>query len=157
MIRYELKCQDGHRFEAWFQNGEAYDRQRASGVVACALCGSGEVEKALMAPALGKGARPQAAPAPAPAAQAPAADAPAPTLSAPADHPVARALAALRAHVEKTAEYVGRGFAEEARRIHRGDTPDRAIWGEATGAEAKALAEEGVPVAPLPYLPRRDD
>lgn len=145
MIRYDLRCDSGHRFDAWFRGSDAYESQRAAGAVSCAVCGSTAVEKALMAPGVvGRGAETAAKPEAAPA------------LSAPPEHPAARALAALRSHVEKTADYVGRDFAREARRIHLGETERRAIWGEASGAEAKALAEDGVPVAPLP-LPRRND
>lgn len=157
MIRYALRCHDGHAFEAWFRDSAAYDAQRAAGLVACSVCGATDVEKALMAPAVAT--RPgSAAPAPADAPPAPAAAAPAlPALSAPPDSPAARAMAALRAHVEATADYVGPRFAAEARRIHAEGGAERAVWGEATPSEARALAEDGVPVAPLPWLPRRDD
>jgi hypothetical protein len=146
MIRYDLKCDKGHAFDAWFRDSAAYDALRAAGQVACALCGSASVEKALMAPAV--------RPARGAAEASPPGE---PMLSAPPQGPVAEALAALRAKLESEADYVGPGFAAEARRIHAGESEARAIWGEATGAEAKALVEDGVPVAPLPFLPRRDD
>lgn len=162
MIRYALRCDEGHAFEAWFRDSAAYDAQRAAGLVACAVCGATGVEKALMAPAVATraaGPGPEAAPpAAAPASAAPhGAPAMLPALSAPPDSPAARAMAALRAHVESTADYVGPRFATEARRIHTEGGAERAVWGEATPAEARALAEDGVPVAPLPWLPRRDD
>lgn len=148
MIRYDLRCAEGCAFDAWFRDSAAFDQQKAAGVVTCAVCGGGEVEKALMAPRIG--AR-EAVPTRAIAAE------PASMLSAPPASEAARALAALRRHVEKTAEHVGPRFAAEARRIHLGEAEARAIWGEATPDEARALAEDGVPVAPLPPAPRRDD
>ncbi|TVQ52486.1 MAG: DUF1178 family protein [Rhodobacteraceae bacterium] len=148
MIRYDLRCAEGHGFESWFRDSAAYDALHAAGQVACAVCGSTSVDKALMAPAV-RSARRRAA--------EPAETAPQPMLSTPPQGPMAEALTALRAKLEAEADYVGPAFAAEARRIHEGAAERRAIWGEATGAEAKALVEDGVPVAPLPFLPRRDD
>ena len=147
MIRYTLVCEAGHRFDAWFRDSAAYDDQRARGLVACADCGDVAVEKTLMAPAVAAGRRAPAAPqAPAPAAKPPADAAKA-----------AEALRRLRAHVEKTADYVGPRFAQEARRRHL-EAPDaRPVWGEASAEQARDLLEDGVPIAPLPPLPRRDD
>ena len=144
MIRYALKCADDHAFESWFQSAAAFDALQAQGHVTCPLCGSARVDKALMAPAV----RPASADTPpdAPAAR--------PKLTAPAN-PVEEALAALRRQVEENSEYVGMNFAAEARRIHDGDAPARSIYGEARPDEAKKLIEDGVPVAPLPFLPPR--
>ncbi len=144
MIRYDLRCANGHGFDAWFRDSAGYDDERAAGRVQCPLCGVCDVEKALMAPAVPAKGRAESAPA-------------APTLSAPPAHPLHQALADLRRKLESEAEYVGPRFAEEARRMHAGEVDPRAIWGEATLAEAKALAEEGAPIAPLPPLPKRDD
>lgn len=130
MIRYGLKCVQGHEFESWFQSASSYDDLKAAGHVACAECGSSDVEKRLMAPALRSG------------------------LSEPAT-PREKALAELRTHVEKNSEYVGMNFAAEARRMHDGDTPAKSIYGEARLEDAKKLLEDGVPVAPLPFLPPR--
>lgn len=141
MIRYALKCPDEHSFESWFQSAGAYDALAAAGHVTCPVCGSAQVEKSLMAPAV----RP---------ARGTLADAPAPALSKPAN-PMEEALAALRRQVEENSEYVGMNFAAEARRMHAGDVPDRAIHGEARLDEAKKLIEDGVPVAPLPFMPAR--
>lgn len=163
MIRYALRCASGHAFEAWFRDSAAYDAQRAAAQVSCAVCGATDVEKALMAPAVATRAAPASGAGSSAglgadvAGSTPHAAAPAPVLSAPPDSPAARALAALRAHVETTADYVGPRFATEARRIHAEGGAERAVWGEATPAEARALAEDGVPVAPLPWLRRRDD
>lgn len=137
MIRYNLTCAKGHAFDSWFQSAAAYDALRAAGHVACAICGETTVDKALMAPAVAHGeARP------------------APGLSAPQSE-VEAALAELRRQVEANSEYVGLGFAAEARAIHEGEAPARAIYGEARADEAKKLLEDGVPVAPLPFLPNR--
>jgi len=138
MIRFSLKCDNDHGFESWFPSGDAFESLKAQGHVACPVCGSGAVEKALMAPAV--------RPARKTGGQA--------TLTAPAN-PVEEALAALRRQIEENSEYVGMNFAAEARRIHAGDAPERAIHGEARADEAKKLLEDGVPVAPLPFLPAR--
>lgn len=146
MIRYSLRCDAGHTFESWFRDSAAYESLHAAGAVTCADCGSAKVDKALMAPAIAVGAA-------VPEQSAPTQ----PTLSAPPEHPMHRMLAALRHEIESNADYVGPRFAEEARRIHDGEADTRAIWGEATSDEARALLEDGIPVAPLPWLVQRDD
>ena len=142
MIRYNLKCARAHEFEAWFRSSAAYDEQRKAGQVGCAVCGATEVEKAVMAPAL--------------KAAATAAPDLAPRLSTPAS-PAEAALAALRRKIETTSDYVGREFAAEARRIHDGAGAKRAIWGEASLDDARALKDDGIPVAPIPWMRRTDD
>lgn len=151
MIRFALRCANAHEFESWFKDGAAYDRMAAAGLVECPSCGDARVGKALMAPAIakGRGAKgrpeaPEAAPPPAPVAggQVPA--------------QVLALLQRVRAEVEKTCDYVGPGFAEEARRIAKGEAADRGIYGEATPAEAEALRDEGIEVASLPWVPRAD-
>jgi hypothetical protein len=131
MIRYALRCDRAHRFESWFGSSADFDRLHAAGMVSCAICGSAGVSKDLMAPAV-------------------SAPAPAPSLAAPAS-PAEQALAELRRRIEATSEDVGRDFPQEARAIHDGDSPRRSIIGEATPAEARALADDGVPVARLPW------
>lgn len=141
MIKYALKCRDGHAFEAWFRDSDAFDAMNRAGQVGCAVCGMTEVEKTIMAPAVGKsGADPE----------------PAAPLSTPAS-PAEQALRKLRDHLRKSSDYVGKEFAEEARRIHDGDAEERAIWGEATREDARALSEDGIPVAPIPWMSHRDD
>ena len=141
MIRYSLKCNNDHGFESWFASVAACDSLMATGRISCIHCGSTEVTKTLMAPAVNHGSEPPAAPAR--------------PLSTPAN-PVEAALAALRREVEANSEYVGLDFVTEARAIHDGSAPERAIFGEARLDEAKKLLEDGVPVAPLPFLsPRR--
>lgn len=147
MIRYTLTCRDGHGFDSWFQNADAFGALQAAGQLACPVCGVTEVEKALMAPALSQGRRPSAEPA---AAESP----PVPSLAGPQSELVA-AIAALRRQIEENSDYVGMNFAAEARRMHEGEGPVRAIHGEARPEDAQKLIEDGVPVAPLPFLPAR--
>jgi len=142
MIRYALKCANGHSFESWFQSADAYEALATRGMVSCAICGGTEVAKALMAPRVA--AADEAPPSPAPVPDRP--------LSAPA-HPAEQMLRALREHLRKNSTYVGTHFTQEARAMHLGEADARAIHGEATPAEARALIEEGVPIAPLPILP----
>ena len=145
MIRYALCCEAGHTFESWFNNSTAFDRQAARGLVACPMCGSAKVEKAIMAPALGGGREPAA------------------TVPEPEKTPVAivskeevevrKKLKELRDHIVKSADYVGEKFPEEARRMHYGEIEHRSIYGEASPDAAKSLAEEGIEFHPLPRLP----
>lgn len=148
MIRYALKCSDGHRFESWFQSGAAFDKLHAAGMVACAVCGDTRVRKDLMAPHVSaeKAAPPAPDPAPDPA---PAKERP---LSAPAS-PAEQALRRVRAFIEAHSENVGGDFVRQARAMHAGDAEARPIHGQAKPEEARALAEEGVPIAPLPFDP----
>ncbi|KPP85731.1 MAG: hypothetical protein HLUCCO07_01405 [Rhodobacteraceae bacterium HLUCCO07] len=141
MIKFSLRCADGHDFESWFQSTEAFDALRAGGHLACAVCGGLEVEKAVMAPRVSK-------------AQESTKTGQAGRLNAPAT-PAEQALAALKAHVEANSDYVGMEFAREARAMHEGTAPERPIHGEARADEARRLIEEGVPVAPLPFRPGR--
>ena len=142
MIQFALKCDQDHRFDSWFQSAAAFDKLKAAGMVTCAVCGSAQVEKAVMAPRVQSSSRKAAEPAP---------DTP---LSAPAN-PAEQALAALKKKIEETSEYVGMNFAREARDIHDGTAPDRPIHGEARAEDARKLIEDGVPVAPLPFVPGR--
>lgn len=148
MIRFALKCSQGHSFDSWFKSNDAYDSLKAAGMVACAVCGDASVEKDLMAPTLSKGAKVPARPASDPVPDA------VPSLSAPAS-PAEQALTELRKKVEENSDYVGSKFTEEARRIHNGDTAERSIYGEATAKDAKELIEDGIPVVPLPFMPGR--
>ncbi|WGW03472.1 DUF1178 family protein [Tropicibacter oceani] len=140
MIQYSLRCDDGHQFDSWFQSAGAFDKLQAAGHVACAICGSSQVVKALMAPRVNHSD-----------SETPA---PRPSLSQP-QSVAEQALAQLRAHVEANASYVGGSFAKEARAMHLGEAPERPIWGEARSDEAKALIDDGIPVAPLPFTPTR--
>jgi len=141
MIRYSLKCRQGHEFESWFQSGAAFDKLNAAGHVSCAACGDAEVEKAIMAPGV--------------PAKKNSRDAQPPILSGPAT-PAEEALKELRQKIETNSDYVGREFAREARRIHDGESDTRAIYGEASATEAKSLVEDGIPVMPIPWMTRRN-
>lgn len=136
MIQYALKCANGHSFDSWFQSADAYDKLASAGMVSCVVCGSTDVAKAVMTP------------------RVQSARAAAPSITAPAD-PKEQALADLRRKVEENSDYVGLNFAAEARAIHDGEAPERSIYGEARPDEARALIEDGVPVAPLPFMPQR--
>lgn len=135
MIHYALKCEKGHTFESWFKSAAAYDALAGSGHLSCAVCGSSKVSKAVMAPRVTT--RPDG-----PALKDRLTD-------------EQRAVAALRRQIEENSDYVGENFAAEARAMHLGDSPERSIYGEARADQAKALIEEGVPVLPLPFTPKK--
>jgi len=147
MIQYALKCADGHTFDSWFQSATAYEKLVSNGLLTCAICGNGHIEKAIMTPRVrtgrNKASEPEEAKPTAPF-----------SLSEPAS-PAEQAMAALRKRVEDNSDYVGKDFASQARAMHEGDVPLRSIYGEAKADEAKALIEDGVPVAPLPFIPNR--
>ncbi len=135
MIRYTLICDKDHQFESWFQSSSAFERLAAAGHLTCAECGSGEVRLGLMTPSVASTSAP-------------------PDLATPQSD-AQTALAHMRKKVEDNSDYVGQNFAQEARKMHDGDAPARAIYGEAKLADAKKLIEDGVPVAPLPFVPKR--
>ena len=152
MIRYQLRCERRHEFEAWFPSSAAYDRQAKRGQIDCPKCGSDKVQKAVMAPSIAKGGkrkRVEKAPDQAPT-QAQAASE---THRVAAHGDLAAAMRKLRAEIEAKSEYVGPRFSEEARKIHYEEVPARGIHGEATSEEARALIEEGIEFFPLPVLP----
>ncbi|MFZ1469866.1 MAG: DUF1178 family protein [Paracoccaceae bacterium] len=174
MIRYTLSCGNGHGFDSWFRNADAFDALAAAGQLACPICGAAQVEKTLMAPTVrparnaaadpgAPNATPSSPTGPQSASSLPSggpAGNPAPAPAGgphhtPAQAELEKALIELRRQVEANSDYVGLNFAAEARRIHYGDAPERAIYGEARPEDARQLIEDGVPVAPLPFLPRR--
>lgn len=122
MIKYSLICQGGHSFEGWFGSSADYDNQSAAGLLVCPDCGTDEVEKAIMAPAVRR-----------------------------ADKSAAIA-AAIRSEIAKNCEDVGDSFADEARAMHTGEKPPRGIYGKATPQQAKAMADDGIPALPLPAI-----
>jgi hypothetical protein len=155
MIHYNLRCAKGHAFESWFQSSSAYETQEKRKLVSCPVCGSTEVERAIMAPQIvGKMGREQAVsgPLPAPTTTEVAAPAPTPLLMA-QERELRAKLKELRDHIVKNADNVGESFPNEARKMHYGDIEHRPIYGEASPDEAKALIDEGVEVMPLPTLP----
>lgn len=134
MIKYALKCEVDHGFEAWFASSDGYDEQVRQGLVECPMCGSANVSKAIMAPMVRTSK-----------------EIPSP------QQVMAEMMHKVRRHVESTHDYVGSQFAAEARDMHEGLTPERPIYGEATPDEVKALVDDGVPVAALPVLERKDE
>ncbi len=135
MIVFDLQCGHDHVFEAWFASGEDFDAQVARGLIACPICDDSTVRKAVMAPAVPAKGNRRLQPAEAKAALA--------------------MLASLQAEVEASADYVGSEFADTARALHLGEAPARAIYGEATIAEARELVADGIEIAPLPFPLRR--
>ncbi len=157
MILYQLNCDSAHSFEAWFKDGATADRQLKRKSVECPSCGSVKVAKALMAPRVGKkGNSREIAPVEAPASM-PSAPTPMPAPKAamiPAE--LRQALMEVRKQIESNCDYVGDKFAEEARKIHHGESEARGIYGEATDAEHEELLEDGIEVARVPWVNRGD-
>ncbi len=175
MIHYQLRCTQDHGFDGWFRDSAAFDEQAGRGLLECPVCGDHAIERALMAPAVARlpstrppspqpGAQPpaeapgDAAPHPAPAASRGSTPGPGPTVAAGGGLPAATraALQRLRAEIERSCEYVGADFADEARRIHSGERERRGIYGDASEEQAERLAEEGIEVARIPWVPRAD-
>ena len=134
MIKYALACDHDHAFEGWFGSSSDYDDQAARGLVDCPVCGSKTVRKQIMAPAVAGTKAQKATPEP----------------SAAMREMMMTAMGEVRRKVEENFDYVGDGFAKEARDIHDGKSEERGIYGEATPTEVKALVEDGIQVAPLP-------
>jgi hypothetical protein len=130
VIAYALRCHKGHEFDGWFRDSSAFDEQCRGGHLSCPSCNSVRIEKAIMAPAVSGTSK-----------------------RAEATAQLRQFATGLRKYVQENADYVGPKFAEEARRIHYGETPERHIYGEATAKEAHELIEEGLDVAPLPADP----
>jgi hypothetical protein len=135
MISFNLRCAKDHVFEAWFKDGAAFDKQAKSKSLSCPSCGNTKIEKAIMAPAIARGAS--------------RADTPSP-------EQLRSMLLQMRAAVESNCDYVGQEFPEEARKIHYGEADARNIYGEATPEEAKELAEEGVEFGSIPWIQHTD-
>jgi hypothetical protein len=156
MIKYTLICDRKHEFESWFADSAAFDKQAKRKLVACPVCDSVKVEKAIMAPrvAAKKGRVPIEMPAPAPEAPAAAAQASAPVaMISPIEQEFRAKLKELREQLVKNSDNVGEKFPEEARKMHYGETEHRSIYGVASPDEAKDLLEEGIECHPLPVLP----
>ena len=154
MIHYQLRCGQSHGFDGWFKDSASFEKQAKRGLIECPECGGTDVERALMAPALAKRDS-VAIPAAAGESEAPAV----PAATVAAGNLPARMVAALqriRAEVEKNCDYVGPDFADQARAMHRGETESKSIYGETTDEQAESLAEEGIEVAKIPWVPRAD-
>ena len=133
---FNLQCEQGHAFEGWFASVEAFDAQLAGGQLQCPVCGSTAISKALSAPRLNLGAAPQ-------------------QQRQVAAMPTAEQMQALflkmAREIVASTEDVGEKFAEEARRIHYKEAPERGIRGVTSKDEAEALEEEGIKVMPMPF------
>jgi hypothetical protein len=135
MILFTLRCSAGHEFEGWFRNGDGFEAQRKAGEITCPDCGDAQVEKALMAPNIGRSHKK------------------APPIT-PAQ--MRAALVELRRQIETNCDYVGERFAEEARKIHYGEIDPHGIYGEATAEQSNELAEEGISVGRIPWIAPSD-
>ena len=134
MILFDLRCTNGHAFEAWFRDGATYDQQAEAGAISCTICGDSQVSKALMAPAVASG----------------------PRVDEEQTAKVVKKWREVQRHIEKNFDHVGRQFPEEARKMHYGEAEKRSIYGEATSTETKELVEEGIKVGQIPWLPPHD-
>jgi hypothetical protein len=143
MIKYALACEQAHEFESWFPSSEAFETQRERGLITCPFCQSPRITKQIMAPSVARTDKVSAAQ---PEAQ------PMAVLSE-KEREIRAALRALREHVMKNAENVGKDFADEARKMHYGEAEERSIYGQADPTEARALLEEGIDVLPIPVVP----
>ncbi|WP_448190238.1 DUF1178 family protein [Azospirillum sp. sgz301742] len=156
MILFELKCASDHRFEVWFRNGAAYEAQAAAGAIACPLCGDTHVGKAPMAPRISKGRKDAGESAKASVNTTINTGVKTDKKAMALQAEVLRQLGEMRRAVEDNCDYVGERFAEEARRIHYGETDARGIYGEASPGDVAELKEEGVAIHRIPWLPRTD-
>ena len=152
MIHYQLQCGQSHGFDGWFKDSASFEKQAKRGLIECPECGGTDVERALMAPAL---TRREALPVPVAAAEPPA---PAAEKSAAVRLPaqMMAVLQKIRAEIEKNCDYVGPDFADQARARHRGEVEAKPIYGETSDEQAESLAEEGIEVAKVPWVPRAD-
>ncbi|MCM2404280.1 DUF1178 family protein [Rhizobium sp. S153] len=138
MIRYSLICENAHDFEGWFSESADFDRQKASGFLACPVCGSLDISKVLMAPSVSTARHKEKIGA---------------LAVNEAQKEVAAKLKEVIASIRANSEDVGERFPEEARKIHYGETEVRGIIGQASLNEVKSLIDEGIEIAPLPMLP----
>ena len=134
MILFDLVCDEGHGFEGWFPDSKAFDQQRKKGIVECPACGGTKVQKALQAPAVSTSRKKEAVTAKRQMAAA------------------LNMLQEVRREVEANSDFVGNNFAEEARKIHYGESKKRDIHGQTTPDEAKELSEEGVDFTAVPWV-----
>ena len=149
MIVFDLKCGKDHVFEAYFADSATYELQAKAGEIACPLCGDETVAKAPMAPNIAVNNKARGEPAPAKA----------PVRQPPSPPEMARAVATLRrmrTHIEQNFDNVGTRFPEEARKIHYGEVERRNIYGDATKEEVGSLADEGIEIGEIPWVPRHD-
>jgi hypothetical protein len=165
MIHYQLRCDQSHEFDGWFNDSAGFEKQAKRGLIECPACGTTSVTRALMAPAVSKRASPPAVK-PATAEpeilppERPMGKAVLPPMGPPGGVPMPAQMVAMlqrmRAEVEKHCDYVGSGFAEEARKMHRGEAERRGIYGETTPEDAEALSDEGIEIHSIPWVPPAD-
>ncbi|MDP3408399.1 DUF1178 family protein [Bosea sp. (in: a-proteobacteria)] len=156
MIKYALICDHAHEFESWFATSASFEEQAKRGFVACPVCQSVRVERAIMAPNVARtdrSARRVDTAAPAVETATPSPDTAPIALMGEKEIAFRQMLVALHEHVAQTAEHVGPRFADEALKIHHGESDSRPIYGQATAEDARMLQEEGVDFMPLPRLP----
>ena len=160
MIHYQLQCHQAHGFDGWFKDSTSFESQAKRGLLECPVCGSAKVDRALMTPSMPRKGRAKPAAAPKQAAESAPAEAAASGAVAVTGEKmpdqVRAMLQRLRKEVESNCDYVGPDFAEEARRIHRGEGKARGIYGEASQDDAASLAEDGIEIARIPWVPRSD-
>jgi len=154
-----LRCDRAHGFDGWFRNSAAFEHQAATGLIECPECGGTKIERALMAPAVAKrdvAMRADIVPEVPPAQEILPPDRSEKLAGGRLPAQMLAVLQKIRAEVEKKCDYVGPAFADEARKMHRGDAEPRAIYGETTPEQAESLAEEGIEVTAIPWVPRAD-
>jgi hypothetical protein len=156
MIHYQLCCSHGHEFDGWFSDSAAFDKQAKRGLVECPVCADVKITRAMMAPAVAtRDAPPAPVEKPRPATETQATP-PTPVAGGRMPAHVRAMLQHMRAEIERHCDYVGPAFADEARKMHHGESEKRGIYGETTPSEAEALAEEGIEVSRIPWVPRSD-
>jgi hypothetical protein len=153
MIHYQLRCGQSHEFDGWFNDSESFEKQAKLGLIECPECSGTDVERALMTPAVSKR---EYLPVPAAAPEPPAPVAAAEKTAVRVPARMLAVLQRMRAEVEKNCDYVGPEFADRARAMHRGEVDAKPIYGETTNEQAESLAEEGIEVAKIPWVPRAD-
>jgi hypothetical protein len=153
MIRYTLACDKGHRFESWFADSAAYDKQAKRKLVTCPQCGSAKVDKTIMAPQIATSKKRPKAEAPAPATAENTQENSPVAMISPQEQELRTKLKELREHLTKNSDNVGTKFPDEARKMHYGEIEHRSIYGEATPKDAKEMLDEGIEFHPIPVLP----
>ena len=138
MINYTLKCDQNHTFESWFKSAEAFEMLVKKSMVICSECGSTKITKAIMAPSVSTSRKKDNKPS-----------------ELEKKSKLKNDILELKKKIEANSEYVGNNFANEARSMYLGETPERSIYGEAKADDAKKLIDDGIPVMPLPFLPAK--
>ena len=138
MINYTLQCEKKHRFDSWFKSAEAFEMLVKKSMVVCSECGSTKITKAIMAPSVSTSRKKDNKPS-----------------ELEKKSKLKNDILELKKKIEANSEYVGNNFANEARSMYLGETPERSIYGEAKTDDAKKLIDDGIPVMPLPFLPAK--